>query len=130
LTAITARAAKQSGVMAVFWPEAKLILSPRSSQAWPRRLNRHRHCASTSGLISVRSGMKTGLFTTGLAPLVHMEIEIPGIDMEIGEFREWLLESCATRWRTVRFWWTGKPSGGQRAANPYPALSVELWTSG
>ena len=27
-----------------------------------------------------------------LAPLVDMEIEIPSIDMEIGESREWLLE--------------------------------------
>jgi Domain of unknown function (DUF4261) len=34
----------------------------------------------------------TGLFTTGLAPLGYMDIEIPRIDMEIGEFREWLLE--------------------------------------
>jgi hypothetical protein len=48
----------------------------------------------------------TGLFTTGLGALGHMEIEIPRIKMEIGELREWLveimcylLESC----RTVRF---------------------------
>ena len=33
----------------------------------------------------------TGLFTTGLAPLGHMEIEIPSIDMEPGEIREWLI---------------------------------------
>jgi hypothetical protein len=34
----------------------------------------------------------TGLFTIGLAPLGHMEIEIPRIKMESGELREWLLE--------------------------------------
>jgi hypothetical protein len=45
----------------------------------------------------------TGLFTTGLAPLGYMDIEIPRIDMEIGEFREWFLEIVATRGRMVRF---------------------------
>jgi hypothetical protein len=29
--------------------------------------------------------------TTGLAPLGHMQMKIPRIDMELGELREWLL---------------------------------------
>jgi hypothetical protein len=33
----------------------------------------------------------TGLFTTGLTPLGHVEIEIPRIKMQPGELREWLL---------------------------------------
>src|SRR5689334_4311590 len=32
-----------------------------------------------------------GLFTTGLAALGHMEIEIPHIDMPPGDLREWLM---------------------------------------
>ena len=32
-----------------------------------------------------------GLFTTGLGPLGHMEIEIPRIDMPAGVLREWLV---------------------------------------
>jgi hypothetical protein len=31
------------------------------------------------------------MFTTGLSALGHMEIEIPRIEMEPGELREWLL---------------------------------------
>jgi hypothetical protein len=33
----------------------------------------------------------TGLFTTGLSALGHMEIELPRIEMDPGELREWLL---------------------------------------
>ncbi|MBO0756115.1 MAG: DUF4261 domain-containing protein [Bradyrhizobiaceae bacterium] len=94
LTAVTALAAKQSGVMAVFWPQATLVIFPRlfvdmseeinSPQAPPLYLwvdlRAFRNADGT-----------TGLFTTGLSQLGHMEIEIPSIDMEIGELREWLL---------------------------------------
>lgn len=94
LTAVTALAARQPGVMAVYWPEATQILYPpvfidmadeiNSPEAPPLYL-----------WVDLRAFRNpdgtTGLFTTGLAPLGHMEIEIPGIDMEPGELREWLL---------------------------------------
>jgi hypothetical protein len=94
LTAVTALAAKQAGVMAVYWGEATLILFPpvfvnmgetiNSPEAPPLYL-----------WVDLRAFRNkdgtTGLFTTGLAPLGHMEIEIPSIDMEPGELREWLL---------------------------------------
>ncbi|MFL5243296.1 MAG: DUF4261 domain-containing protein [Gemmataceae bacterium] len=94
LTAVTALAAKQTGVMAVYWGEAALILSPPvfvdmaekiiSPEAPPLYL-----------WVDLRAWRNkdgtTGLFTTGLACLGHMEMEIPSIDMEPGELREWLL---------------------------------------
>ena len=95
VTAVTALAAKQPGVMAVYWPEATLVHYPPvfismaeqfpSPEAPPLYLwvdlRAFRHPDGT-----------TGLFTTGLSALGHMEIEIPSIDMEPGELREWLLD--------------------------------------
>jgi hypothetical protein len=94
LTAVTALAAKQPGVMAVFWPEATLVIFPPvfvemaeqidSPQAPPLYL-----------WVDLRAFRNkdgtTGLFTTGLSALGHMEIEIPRIEMDPGELREWLL---------------------------------------
>ncbi len=94
LTAVTALAAKQPGVMAVYWPEAALVLFPPvfvnmaekidSPEAPPLYLwVDFRALRNEDGT--------TGLFTTGLSALGHMEIEIPRIDMLPGELREWLL---------------------------------------
>jgi hypothetical protein len=94
LTAVTALAAKQPGVMAVYWAEAALVIFPplfvdmaeqiNSPQAPPLYL-----------WVDLRAFRNedgtTGLFTTGLSSLGHMEIEIPRIEMEPGELREWLL---------------------------------------
>lgn len=94
LTAVTALAAKQAGVMAVYWPEATLVLFPRvfidmakamdSPEAPPLYL-----------WVDLRAFRNddgtTGLFTTGLVKLGHMEIEIPRIEMDPGELREWLV---------------------------------------
>lgn len=94
MTAITALAAKQKGVMAVFWPEGTLVSYPPvfiemaaeidSPDAPPLYL-----------WVDLRAFHNpdgtSGLFTTGLAPLGHMEIEIPRIAMDPGELREWLL---------------------------------------
>ncbi len=95
LTAVTALAAKQPGVMAVYWAEAALVIFPplfismaetiNSPQAPPLYL--------WVDLRAIRNpDGTTGLFTTGLAPLGHMEIEIPRIAMEPSELREWLLD--------------------------------------
>jgi len=94
LTAVTALAAKQPGVMAVYWPEATLVIFPpvfvdmaetiNSPQAPPLYL--------WVDLRALRNkDGATALFTTGLTPLGHMEIEIPHIEMEPGDLREWLL---------------------------------------
>jgi hypothetical protein len=83
-----------NGVMAVYWPEATLVHFPPvfvqmtetidSPEAPPLYL-----------WVDLRAFRNedgtTGLFTTGLSELGHMEIEIPRIDMEPGELREWLL---------------------------------------
>jgi hypothetical protein len=94
LTAVTALAAKQPGVMAVYWPEATLVHYPPVFVDMAGRINSPeapplylwvdlRVYRNPDGTI--------GLFTTGLAALGHMEIEIPGIGMEPGELREWVL---------------------------------------
>jgi hypothetical protein len=94
LTAVTALAARQPGVMAVYWPEGTLVIYPplfiematniNSPQAPPLYL-----------WVDLRAFRNqdgtTGLFTTGLSFLGHMEIEIPRIEMAPGELREWLL---------------------------------------
>jgi hypothetical protein len=94
LTAVTALAARQPGVMAIYWPEATLVHFP------PVFINMAEKLSSTEGpplylwvdLRALRNeDGTTGLFTTGLPALGHMEIEIPRIDMGAGELREWLL---------------------------------------
>jgi hypothetical protein len=50
----------------------------------------------------------TGLFTTGLAPLGHMEIEIPSIDMGLASCVSGCSTSCITFWRTAPCSSTGK----------------------
>jgi hypothetical protein len=94
LTAVTALAAQQPGVLAVYWGEASLVIFPqvfikmaetiKSPEAPPLYL--------WVDLRAFRnSDGTTGLFTTGLVPLGHKEIEIPRIEMEAGELREWVL---------------------------------------
>jgi hypothetical protein len=94
LTAVTALAAKQPEVMAVYWPEATLVLYPPVFINMAAEIN----SPETPPLylwVDLRAFRNqdgtTGLFTTGLAPLGHMEIEIPRIDMEPGELRDWLV---------------------------------------
>jgi hypothetical protein len=94
VTAVTALAAKQPGVMAAYWPEATLVHYP------PVFVNMAEKIDSPEApplylWVDLRAFRNedgtTGLFTTGLSALGHMEIEIPRIDMEPGELREWLL---------------------------------------
>jgi len=95
LTAVTALAAKQSGVMAVYWGEARLVIFPPLFVDMAEEINTPQS-PPLYLWVDLRAFRNedgtTGLFTTGLAPLGHMEIEIPSIKMEIGELREWLLE--------------------------------------
>jgi hypothetical protein len=94
LTAVTALAAKQAGVMAVYWPEATQLLFPPVFVEMVEKINSP-EAPPLYLWVDLRAFRNddgtTGLFTTGLAPLGHMEIEIPSIDLEPGELREWLL---------------------------------------
>jgi hypothetical protein len=94
LTAVTAIAARQPGVMAVYWPEATLVLYPPVFMSMAEKL----HTPQGPPLylwVDLRALRNedgtTGLFTTGLSALGHMEIEIPRIAMAAGDLREWLL---------------------------------------
>ena len=94
LTAVTALAAKQPGVMAVYWGEATLVVFPPVFVSMAETINSP-EAPPLYIWVDLRAFRNkdgtTGLFTTGLAPLGHMEIEIPNVDMEPGELREWLL---------------------------------------
>jgi Domain of unknown function (DUF4261) len=94
LTAVTALAAKQLGVMAVFWPEGTLVVYPPVFIEMAETINSPiaPPLYLWVDLRAIRNeDGTTGLFTTGLTPLGQKEIEIPRIDMEPGELREWLL---------------------------------------
>ena len=93
LTAVTALAAGKPGVTAVYWGDARLVIYPPlfidmaktgSPEAPPLYL-----------WVDLRAFKNedgtTGLSTTGLTSLGHMEIEIPRIDMAPGDLREWVL---------------------------------------
>jgi len=94
VTAVTALAAKQAGVMAVYWPEATLVHFPPLFIAMAEKLNSP-EAPPLYLWVDMRALRNedgtTGLFTTGLTALGHMEIEIPRIEMAPGELREWLL---------------------------------------
>jgi hypothetical protein len=95
LTAVTALAAKQPGVMAVYWPEGTLVSYPPVFIEMAKSINTPEAppLYLWVDLRAIRNEDGTiGLFTTGLTPLGHKEIEIPRIDMEPGELREWLLD--------------------------------------
>ena len=93
LTAVTALAAKQSGVMAVYWGDASLVIFPRLFIEMAEEINTPQS-PPLYLWVDLRAFPNedgtTGLFTIGLTKLGHMEIEIPRIQMEIGELREWL----------------------------------------
>jgi hypothetical protein len=95
LTAVIALAAKQSGVMAVYWGDASLVIFPQLFVDMAEEINTSQSpplCLWVDLRAFRNEDGTTGLFTTGLAALGHMEIEIPRIKMEVGELREWLLE--------------------------------------
>ena len=95
LTAVTALAAKQPGVMAVYWGDASLVIFPPLFVGMAEEINTPQS-PPLYLWVDLRAFRNedgtTGLFTTGFAALGHMEIEIPRIKMEIGELREWLVE--------------------------------------
>jgi hypothetical protein len=94
LTAVTALAAKQPGTAAVYWGEATHLIFPPLFIDMAKEINSP-EAPPLYLWVDLRAFRNedgtTGLFTTGLSPLGHMEIEIPSIDMDPGELREWLL---------------------------------------
>ncbi len=93
-TAVTALAAEQPGVVAVYWPEGTLIHYPPLFVEMSKEMQSP-ELPPLYLWVDLRAGLNedgtTALFTTGLTPLGHKEIEIPRIDMEVGEVREWLI---------------------------------------
>src|SRR5690606_4580632 len=85
LTAVTALAARQPGVMAVYWPEATLVHFPPVFISMAEEMNSP-EAPPLYLWVDLRAFQNEdgtiGLFTTGLSALGHMEIEIPSIDME------------------------------------------------
>lgn len=94
ITAITALAAKQPGVMAIYWAEATHLIYPPVFIEMAKKITSPK-APPLYLWIDLRAFRNddgtSGLFTTGLKPLGHMEIEIPKINMQIGELREWLI---------------------------------------
>lgn len=92
LTGVTGVAAQQDGVMGVYWPEATLVHHPRlfaemakeitSPEAPPLYL-------WVDFRVFRNDDGTSGLFTTGMTALGHMEFEIPRIEMKPGELRDW-----------------------------------------
>lgn len=94
LTAVTALAAKQPGVMAVYWPESTLVIFPPLFVDMAAAMNTPEapplHLWVDVRLFRNEDGT-TGAFTTGLSPLGHMEIEIPRTKMKSSELHDWLI---------------------------------------
>ena len=94
LTAVTALAAKQPGVMGVYWPEGTLIHYRRVFVEMATKITSEEapplYLWVDYRLFKNRDGT-VGLFTTGLRALGHMDMEIPSIDMPPGELREWAM---------------------------------------
>ena len=92
LTQIAALAAGLPGVKGIYWPDATLAHYPpvftKMAAAFntPDRLPFH---LWVDFRVFRNPDKSSGMFTTGLHPLGHMEIEIPKIDMPPGELREW-----------------------------------------
>jgi len=94
LTAVTALAAKQIGVLAVYWPESTLVI-------YPPLFNDMAETFSSEDMLPIhlwvdlrviRTGDATWtLFTTGLTAFGHMEIEAHNLPMEPEPLREWII---------------------------------------
>jgi hypothetical protein len=94
LTAVTALAAKQPGVMAVYWPESTLVVFPPLFVDMAEQF----HTPESPPLhlwVDLRvfrnDDGTTGGFTTGLSWLGHMEIEVPRTEMQPRELNDWLM---------------------------------------
>lgn len=94
LTALTAMAGRQPGVLGIYWGDGTLVHYPKvfiemaesikSPEAPPLYLwVDYRVFRNADGTF--------GMFTTGLAAIGFMEIEIPSVAMEPNELRQWAM---------------------------------------
>ena len=114
LTAVTALAAKQPGVIAVYWGDASLVIFPALFVSMAEEIGTHNHRLSTSGLICARSGTKTArrvCSRSGLQSSGIWRSRFRGSKWRSANSANGFATSYAICWKTVRFCWTGKPSG-------------------
>jgi hypothetical protein len=89
---VTAAVAGLPGVMGIYWPDATLAHYPpifiqmAQKLSTPDRLPLY---LLVDFRVFRNQDNSFGLFTTGLRPLGHMEIEIPRMNMKPSQLREW-----------------------------------------
>jgi hypothetical protein len=94
LTQILKLAADLPGVIGIFWPEATVVHFPplfikmASSTENPQV---SMLCLWADFRVVRNPDQSFGLFTTGLKPLGHLELEIPSISMQPAELRQWAM---------------------------------------
>jgi hypothetical protein len=94
VTQITALASEQPGVVGFSWPEGTLVHYPAIFRDFAGEMTKP---TGPPLLLWVdfrafrNQDGTTGLFTTGMAALGSMEMEIPSIGMPGGELRQWAL---------------------------------------
>jgi hypothetical protein len=94
MTAVTALAANQPGVLAVWWMEATQVLYPPVFIEMAREFNAPDKVPLYLWVdvrIFGNEDGTLGMFTTGLKPLGLMELEIPRIEIDPEELREWTM---------------------------------------
>jgi hypothetical protein len=92
LTHVTAACAAQPETMGIYWPYATLVHEPKLFREIARDAGDEVPLFLWVDYRVFKNPDGTaGLFTTGLAPLGMMEIEIPSIEMSPGELREWTM---------------------------------------
>ena len=92
LTRLTALGAEQPAVMGVYWCEGTLVHHPKIFVEMGKKIT-SREAPPLLLWVDYRVNQNADstvqLFTTGLAELGMMEIEIPSIDMQPAQLRDW-----------------------------------------
>jgi hypothetical protein len=92
LTALTAMAGQQAGVLGIYWPDSTMVHYPKVFIEMAKDIKLpeapplylwvdYRVFKNADGTF--------GMFTTGLSAIGYMEMEIPSVAMEPGELRQW-----------------------------------------
>src|SRR2546423_12308584 len=91
-THLTALASQQPAVMGIYWRDATMVPFPKVFIEMAQKITSAKapplYLWVDFRIFKNRDG-SFGMFTTGLAPLGFMEIEIPRIDMDPRELRDW-----------------------------------------
>jgi hypothetical protein len=92
LTQLTSLAASLPGVQGIYWPEGTLVHYPKVFSAMAKSITDPQAPPLYLWVdfrVYQNEDGTCRMFTTGMAPLGQMEIEIPSIEMQPGELREW-----------------------------------------